>query len=217
MLNGPVRPNRPRGGLPSVRRVGTGTRGNRAAVVVTAVLAAGLFLTGCTSSNGSGVAASAASSSATGSSGAQRSAGSTASGTSTGTTLGTTPPSASSASPTAGSTATVGALVADFPSTLLPVMSGARVKASSFDRTKTPATASVTAAVSATSTDVLAYYTKVFQDQGFTALPGDAVGSVAAKDFSRANGTETAQVSVVPSEAGVTFTVSANVLPASLK
>ncbi|WP_230854988.1 hypothetical protein [Arthrobacter terrae] len=96
-------------------------------------------------------------------------------------------------------------------------MPGANVKASSFDKTKTPATASFTAAISATSTDVLAYYTKVFQDQGFTALPGDAVGSVAAKDFSRANGTETVQVSVVPSEPGVTFTVSANVLPASLK
>ncbi len=96
-------------------------------------------------------------------------------------------------------------------------MPGAKVKASSFDKTKTPATASVTAAISATSNDVLAYYTKAFQDQGFAALPGDAVGSVAAKDFSRANGTETVQVSVVPSESGVTFTVSANVLPASLK
>ncbi len=214
MLNGPVRPHRPRGGRASIRRVGTGTLGDRAAVAVTVVLGAALLLTGCTSSDSSGGTSSAAASSVTGASGAQQSAGITASSTAAGTA---SPSSASSASPTAGATATVGALVAGFPATLLPVMPGAKVKASSFDKTRTPATASVTAAISASSTDVLAYYTKAFQDQGFTALPGDAVGSVAAKDFSRANGTETVQVSAVPSESGVTFTVSANVLPASLK
>lgn len=96
-------------------------------------------------------------------------------------------------------------------------MPGANATASSFTKTNTASTASLTASIAASGADVIAFYTKAFQDQGFTALAGDAVGSVAAKDFIRANGTETVQVSVVPSGSGVTFTVSANVLPASLK
>jgi uncharacterized lipoprotein len=127
--------------------------------------------------------------------------------------------SGATASGTASSTAnaTVGALVAGFPATLLPVMPGATVKSSSYNATGAKATAALVADTSASTDAILAFYAKALTDQGFTALPGDSVGGVPSKDFARANGTELITLSMVPGTGTVTFTLSANVLPASLK
>ena len=119
-----------------------------------------------------------------------------------------------SASP--GTSATVGALVAGFPSKLLPVMPGAKVVASSFDKSTSPATVALVGSISAKPAAVVAYYTKALEGQGFTAVPGNAVGSVASKDFVRA-GSETVNIAV-PATGGVsTFTIGANVTPESVK
>jgi hypothetical protein len=181
--------------------------GNRPGTLAAAVLALALMLAGCSSgSSGNGQ----------GSTGAASSAGGTDTSSSA-PAAGSAGASTTAAPQNASSTATVGALVPGFPSTLIPLMSGATVQSSSLDKSKPLVTASLVASSSAKSDDVLAFYTKALQDQGFTALPGDTVGSVPSKDFTRADGKETVNVAVVPSGSSVTFTIGANVLPASLK
>jgi hypothetical protein len=125
------------------------------------------------------------------------------------------------ASATAGATPTavtaVKELVDGFPTKLIPLMTGADVQASSLQRSTPLSVASLTATVTAKSADVLAYYTKVFTGQGFTAQPGDSVEGVPLKTFVRAAGQEVVTVSVVQTGSTATVTIGANVLPASLK
>ncbi len=126
----------------------------------------------------------------------------------------TTAPPSPSASP--GTSAAVGALVAGFPQKLLPVMPGAKVVASSFDKSSSPATVALVGSIAAKPAAVVAYYTKALEAQGFKAVPGNTVGTVASKDFVRA-GNETVNIAV-PEVAGVsTFTIGANVAPESVK
>ncbi|MFJ5700302.1 hypothetical protein [Arthrobacter sp. NPDC093139] len=125
----------------------------------------------------------------------------------------TAPPSPS-ASP--GTSATVGAVVAGFPQKLLPLMPGAKVAASSFDKSSSPATVALVGSVAAKPAAVVAFYTKALEAQGFKAVPGNKVGAVVSKDFVRA-GNETVNIAV-PETAGVsTFTIGANVAPESVK
>lgn len=126
----------------------------------------------------------------------------------------TTAPPSPSASP--GTTATVGALVAGFPAKLLPVMPGAKVISSSFDKTTTPATAALVGNVSSPAATVIAFYTKELEAQGFKAVPGDNVGAVASKDFLRGDN-ETVNISVVEANGVSTFTIGANVAGESAK
>ncbi|MDJ0318181.1 MULTISPECIES: hypothetical protein [Arthrobacter] len=77
--------------------------------------------------------------------------------------------------------------------------------------------ASMTASVTASSADVLAYYTKSLTSQGFEAQPGDAVDGVPLKTFVRAQGQEIATVSIVQSASTATFTIGATLLPASFR
>jgi hypothetical protein len=120
-----------------------------------------------------------------------------------------------SAQPTVESA--VNELVAGFPSTLIPLMKGAQVQTSSLQRSTPLSVASLTATITAKPADVLAYYTKVYTGQKFTALPGDAVDGTPSKTFVRGAGQENVVVSVVQTGATSTVTVGANVLPASLK
>ncbi len=126
----------------------------------------------------------------------------------------TTAPPSPSASP--GTSAAVGALVAGFPQKLLPVMPGAKIVASSFDKSSSPATVALVGSLAAKPAAVVDFYTKALEAQGFKAVPGNLVGSVASKDFVRA-GNETVNIAV-PEVAGVsTFTIGANVAPESVK
>ena len=84
-----------------------------------------------------------------------------------------------------GTSATVGALVPGFPQKLLPLMPGAKVVSSSFDKTTVPATAALVGSITAPAADVLAFYTKELEAQGFKAVPGETVGAVPSKDFLR--------------------------------
>ena len=124
----------------------------------------------------------------------------------------TSPDPSASPSPSA----TVGALVEGFPSKLLPLMPGAKVVSSSFDKTGTPATAAIVGSVGAPAADVLAFYTKELEAQGFKAVPGESVESVASKDFLRGEN-ETINVAVVHNGGVSTFTIGANVSPESAK
>ncbi|MFQ4150425.1 hypothetical protein AAGW05_17360 [Arthrobacter sp. LAPM80] len=108
-------------------------------------------------------------------------------------------------------------LVAGFPSTVLPLMKGAEIQSSSIAHAVPVSQASLTASVTASSADVLAYYTKVFTDQGFKAQPGDSVDGVPVKTFVRAEGQEILTVSIVQTAATATFTLGATLLPASFK
>jgi hypothetical protein len=95
-------------------------------------------------------------------------------------------------------------------------MPGARIVASSFDKTSSPATVALVGSMSAKPAAVVAFYTKALEAQGFKAVPGNTVGTVASKDFVRA-GNETVNIAV-PETAGVsTFTIGANVAPESVK
>ncbi len=108
-------------------------------------------------------------------------------------------------------------LVDGFPSTLIPLMKGAEVQASSLQRSTPVSVASLTATVTATPDAVLSYYSKVYTGQKFTALPGDSVDGVPTKTFVRASGKESVVVGVVQTGATATVTIGANVFPASLK
>jgi hypothetical protein len=126
----------------------------------------------------------------------------------------TTAPPSPSAEP--GTSATVGALVPGFPQQLLPLMPGAKVVSSSFDKTTAPATVALVGSIPAPNANVLAFYTGQLEAQGFKAVPGDTVGSVPSKDFLRGNN-ETVNISVVETAGVSTFTIGANVAAESVK
>jgi hypothetical protein len=107
--------------------------------------------------------------------------------------------------------------VAGFPTKLIPLMKGATVQASSLQRSTPLSVASLTETVTAKPADVMAYYTKVYLAQKFTALPGDSVDGTPSKTFVRSSGQENVNVAVVQTGTTATVTVGANVLPASLK
>jgi hypothetical protein len=128
------------------------------------------------------------------------------------------PTTTASASPSAepGTSATVGALVPGFPQQLLPLMPGAKVVSSSFDKTTAPATVALVGSIPAPARDVLAFYTGQLEAQGFKAVPGETVGSVPSKDFLRGD-RETVNISVVEASGVSTFTIGANVAAESVK
>lgn len=128
------------------------------------------------------------------------------------------PSATASISPSAapGTSATVGALVPGFPQTLLPVMPGAKVVSSSFDKTTVPATVALVGSISAPAAAVLAFYTTALEAQGFKAVPGETVGTVPSKDFLRGDN-ETVNVSVTETGGVSTFTIGANVAAESVK
>ena len=126
----------------------------------------------------------------------------------------TTAPPSPSAEP--GTSATVGALVPDFPQALLPLMPGAKVVSSSFDKTTVPATVALVGSITAPAADVLAFYTKALEAQGFKAVPGETVGTVPSKDFLRGDN-ETVNISVMETTGVSTFTIGANVAAESVK
>lgn len=126
----------------------------------------------------------------------------------------TTAPPSPSAAP--GTSATVGALVAGFPQQLLPVMPGAKVESSSFDKTGVPATVALVGKIASPAADVVGYYSKELEKQGFRAVPGETVGAVASKDFLRGDN-ETVNIAVVEAAGISTFTIGANVAAESVK
>ena len=126
----------------------------------------------------------------------------------------TTAPPSPSAEP--GTSATVGALVPGFPQALLPLMPGAKVVSSSFDKTTVPATVALVGSITAPAADVLAFYTKGLEAQGFKAVPGESVGAVPSKDFLRGDN-ETVNISVMEKSGVSTFTIGANVAAESVK
>ncbi|MCQ6270440.1 hypothetical protein M8J71_08090 [Pseudarthrobacter sp. R1] len=123
-----------------------------------------------------------------------------------------------SASPSAApnTSATVGAVVEGFPQQLVPLMPGASVVSSSFDKASTPATAALVATITSPAAAVLDFYTKELEARGFKAVPGEAVGAVASKDFVRGDN-ETVNLSAVEAAGVVTFTIGANVAAESAK
>lgn len=123
-----------------------------------------------------------------------------------------------SASPSAspGTSAAVGDMVAGFPQKLLPVMPGATVISSSFDKAATPATVALVGIITALPAAVVAFYTKELEAQGFKAVPGETVGAVASKDFVRGDN-ETVNLAVVEAAGVSTFTIGANVAAESAK
>ena len=126
----------------------------------------------------------------------------------------TTAPPSPSAKP--GTSATVGALVEGFPKKLLPVMPGAQVESSSFDKSGAPATVALVAKITSPAADVVSYYSKQLKSQGFKAVPGGTVGSGASKDFLRGDN-ETVNLAVVEAAGISTFTIGANVAAESVK
>lgn len=130
----------------------------------------------------------------------------------------TQPTVTASASPSASpnTSATVGAVVEGFPQQLLPLMPGATVVSSSFDKASVPATAALVATVAGPTAGVIDFYTKALEAQGFKAVPGESVGAVASKDFVRGDN-ETVNLSVVEASGVATFTIGANVAAESAK
>jgi hypothetical protein len=126
----------------------------------------------------------------------------------------TTAPPSPSAEP--GTSATVGALVPGFPQKLLPLMPGAKLVSSSFDKTTAPATVALVGSATAPAANVLAFYTKALAAQGFKAVPGETVGALPSKDFLRGDN-ETVNISVVQTTGVSTFTIGANVAAESVK
>ncbi|MEN3344654.1 MAG: hypothetical protein V7635_1230 [Arthrobacter sp.] len=126
----------------------------------------------------------------------------------------TTAPPSPSAEP--GTSATVGAVVAGFPQKLLPLMPGAKVVSSSFDKTTVPATVALVGSIASPAADVVAFYSKQLEAQGFKAVPGETVGAVPSKDFLRGDN-DTVNLAVVETAGVSTFTIGANVTAESVK
>lgn len=126
----------------------------------------------------------------------------------------TTAPPSPSAEP--GTSATVGAVVSGFPQQLLPLMPGAKVVSSSFDKTTAPATVALVGSIASPAAAALAFYTKELETQGFTAVPGETVGAVPSKDFLRGDN-ETVNIAVMETAGVSTFTIGANVAAESVK
>jgi hypothetical protein len=126
----------------------------------------------------------------------------------------TTAPPSPSAQP--GTSATVGAVVSGFPQKLLPLMPGAKVVSSSFDKTTVPATAALVGSIASPAAPVLAFYTTELEAQGFKAVPGETVGTVPSKDFLRGDN-ETVNIAVIETAGMSTFTIGANVAAESVK
>jgi hypothetical protein len=110
----------------------------------------------------------------------------------------------------------VGAVVAGFPQKLLPLMPGAKVVSSSFDKTTVPATVALVGSISSPAADVVAFYSKQLEAQGFKAVPGETVGAVPSKDFLRGDN-DTVNLAVVETAGVSTFTIGANVTAESVK
>ncbi|WP_256128058.1 hypothetical protein [Arthrobacter sp. SDTb3-6] len=131
------------------------------------------------------------------------------------------PTSSSTSSATAAATPTAltakDKLVAGFPARLIPVMKGAQVQSSSLQHSTPLSVATLIETVTAKPADVLAFYTKVYEGQKFTALKGEKVDGTPLKTFVRSAGQETVNVAVVETGNTATVTIGANVLPASLK
>ncbi|QCB98169.1 hypothetical protein E5206_15640 [Arthrobacter sp. PAMC25564] len=126
----------------------------------------------------------------------------------------TTAPPSPSAEP--GTSATVGAVVSGFPQKLLPLMPGAKVVSSSFDKTTVPATVALVGSIASPAAAVLAFYTTELEAQGFKAVPGETVGTVPSKDFLRGDN-ETVNIAVMEASGVSTFTIGANVAAESVK
>lgn len=126
----------------------------------------------------------------------------------------TTAPPSPSAEP--GTSATVGAVVSGFPQKLLPLMPGAKVVSSSFDKTTVPATVALVGSIASPAAAVLAFYTTELEAQGFKAVPGETVGTVPSKDFLRGDN-ETVNIAVMETSGVSTFTIGANVAAESVK
>ncbi len=95
-------------------------------------------------------------------------------------------------------------------------MPGAKLVSSSFDKTTVPATVALVGSITAPAADVLAFYTKGLEAQGFKAVPGESVGTLPSKDFLRGDN-ETVNISVMDTGGLSTFTIGANVAAESVK
>lgn len=183
-------------------RTGLRATFTRRGLMVASASAAVVFLAACSGTSGGGA--------------------STAATTPAAATASSSASATPSASPTAGTgtptaESAVKEVVAGFPVASVPLMKGAEIQATSIAQAGPVSTASMTATITASSADVLAHYTQVFTDQGFTAQPGDSVDGVPLKTFVRTGGQEIATVSVVQTGSTATFTIGATLLQASFK
>lgn len=103
-----------------------------------------------------------------------------------------------------------------FPQSLIPVMSGGSVISSSFAKTGDAATVALVGNIKSPSADVVTFYTRALEAQGFKAVPGEKVEATISKDFLRGE-QETVNVAVVETAGVSTFTVGANVNAGSVK
>ena len=123
---------------------------------------------------------------------------------------------ASSGSTAAPSSTSASAAIADgFPTDLIPVMPGSTPLTTSFEETAELFTASLSAKTAAGTEEILAYYARSFQAQGFTAAEPEVQAAATVQQFIRSGADDTANVAVVKGSS--TFTASINVLPESAK
>lgn len=127
------------------------------------------------------------------------------------------PTVSASDTPSSSASSTVNALVPGFPTKVIPIMPGSTPLSTSYDATTNPAKASLIASTSATSAQILSYYSGQFTGQGFTAVSPTKVGSTDSQDFVRSNGKETVNVAVVVVDGRTTYTVGASVNPSALQ
>lgn len=96
-------------------------------------------------------------------------------------------------------------------------MPGSTPLSTSFEETPELFTASLVASTSASTEEILAFYSDAFEAQGFTPNDAENQGTATVRQFVRSGGDDTANVAVVPRDGGNTFTASVNILPESAK
>ncbi|HET7415384.1 MAG TPA: hypothetical protein VFI97_06780 [Arthrobacter sp.] len=105
---------------------------------------------------------------------------------------------------------TKGGLVKDFPKSLIPLMDDAEVLVSDLEVTDGTVSISLVASSKAQPKQILRFYDEALKNHNFESLESNSVEGAASRTYTRGEGTETVNISVVESGPTSTVTIGAH-------
>lgn len=128
-------------------------------------------------------------------------------------------PSPQSEHPTANPTSDGfpnGSLVQDFPENLIPLMDDTQILVSDVELSDGKVSVSLVTSTGASPKRVLDFYDQALKDHNFDPLESNSVEGAASRTYTRGQGTETVNISVVESGSTSTVTIGAHLAPESV-
>lgn len=119
-------------------------------------------------------------------------------------------------SPTTGDSAAKNTLVKAFPKDLIPLTDDADVLVSDLETTDGTVSVSLVATTKASPKQALKFYDAALTKHKFEALESNSVKGAASRTYTRGQGTETVNISVVESGSTTTVTIGAHLSPDSV-